>query len=618
MPGELTANILYYVNPVEYNTDTSPGICGLNAQTNKPTNSRQISATKRAVFQQELSSIYHLFNFVKAQGAQACYNQRMNIRKQIGDLLEKFSNNQVKDFQVEIPENLNFGDYSTNLVLKLVKEQKQAPKEISEKLIKFFAKNQHPAIEKVHIAGPGFVNFSLKESWLIEQVGELNKSSERFSKSEIGLGKKVHLEFISANPTGPLTLANARGGFLGDILSRVLKRAGYKVFTEYYVNDRGNQVAVLAESVLRKYWQQHGITIDFPETCYQGAYVDELAKKLHLPNYKITDTQKLNEIRDKIKDKVVEKMLKEIQRVVSEEMGIHFDSWFSEKNLVENSKTTEEVLAQLKNQGAVYEKEGATWLATTKFGDDKDRVLIKTNGEMTYFVPDIAYHWLKFTKYKSDIAINILGADHHGYVDRMQAAMKALGVKGELKIILIQFVRLIQAGKEVKMSKRRGTYVEAEEIINEAGLDATRFFFIMHAANTHMDFDLDLAKARNEKNPVYYVQYAHARICSILKNVQGLKTIKDPEKKLEPVERRLILQLIRWPEVLEDVSVDYGAHRLPQYAMELARTFHEFYTKVRVIDNNQVRDFPLKLTKATKNVLADILKILGISAPEKM
>lgn len=542
----------------------------------------------------------------------------MNVRNEIKNLLSKFVQDESADFQVEVPENPAFGDYSTNLVLKLVKERKKPAKEVSDNLARFFAKTQNQAIAKVNIAGPGFVNFTLNDGWLIEQVGELNRSVERYSRSDLGKGRKIHLEFISANPTGPLTLANARGGFLGNVLARVFARMGYKVFTEYYVNDRGNQVAVLAESVLRKYWQQHGITIDFPESCYQGVYVDELAKKLHLPNYKITDIQKLNEIRDKIKDKVVEKMLKEIQRVVEKVMGIHFDGWFSEKALVENSNTIDETMAQLKKQGVIYQKEGATWLATTKFNDDKDRVLIKADGEMTYFLPDIAYHWLKFTKYKADTAINILGADHHGYVDRMQAAMKALGVNGTLKIILIQFVRLVKEGAEVKMSKRRGSYVEAEEIIQEVGLDAARFFFSLHASNTHMDFDMDLAKARNEKNPVYYVQYAHARICSILKNTEGLKVVKTPKVVLEPVERKLILKLIRWPEVLEEVSLDYGAHRLPQYAMDLARTFHEFYTKVRVIDNNETQEFPLKLIKATKNVLADILNALGISAPIKM
>ena len=542
----------------------------------------------------------------------------MNVRNEVKKLLLKFVQDESADFQVEVPENPAFGDYSSNLVLKLVKERKKPVKEVSDNLVKFFAKTQNQAIAKVKIVGPGFVNFTLNDGWLIEQVGELNRSAERYSRSDSGKGRKIHLEFISANPTGPLTLASARGGFLGDVLARVFSRMGYKVFTEFYVNDRGNQVAVLAESVLRKYWQQHGITIDFPATCYQGLYIDELAKKLHLPNYKITDIQKLNEIRDKIKDKVVEKMLKEIQRVVEKVMGIHFDGWFSEKALVEKSKVVEEVLALLKKQDLLYEKDEATWFKSTKFGDEKDRVLIKTNGEMTYVVPDIAYHWLKFTKYKADIAINILGADHHGYVGRMQAAMRALGVKGNLKIILIQFVRLVKDGVEVKMSKRRGTYVEAEEIIQEVGLDAARFFFILHASNTHMDFDMNLVKERNEKNPVYYVQYAHARICSILKNTQGLKVIKTSKIELEPVEKKLILKLIHWPEVLEEVSLDYGAHRLPQYAMDLVRTFHEFYTKVRVIDNNETREFPLKLIKATKNVLVDILNALGISAPVKM
>ncbi|RJO59017.1 arginine--tRNA ligase [Candidatus Parcubacteria bacterium] len=541
----------------------------------------------------------------------------MNVKNEIRALLQKFQDAKI-DFQVEIPENLNFGDYSTNLVLKLAKATNQNPKKLAEGLIAHLSQTQSKIIASARLAGPGFLNFTLNDEWLLAQLEQLSHSARNFAKSDFGKGQKIHLEFISANPTGPLTLANARGGFLGDVLARVFKSAGYKVFSEYYVNDRGNQVAILAESVLRRYWQRQGITIDFPETCYQGAYIDELAGKLHLPNYKLSDLNKIAEIRDKLKDKIVAKMLKEIQRVVENVMQIHFDNWFSEKALVEDSKIVTQVLAQLKAQQAIYEKDGATWLATTRYGDDKDRVLIKADGEMTYFLPDIAYHWLKFSKHKANLAINILGADHHGYVARLQAALKSLAVKGSLEVILIQFVRLLKAGEEIKMSKRRGTYVEAEEVIKEVGLDAARFFFLLRAADTHLDFDLDLAKAQNEKNPVYYVQYAHARICSILKKAQGLKIQKIQSSKLVDPERKLLLKLIQWPEVLADVSQDCGAHRIPQYALSLARTFHEFYTLVRVISEDQTQELPLKLIKATKQVLADILNVLGISAPEKM
>lgn len=334
----------------------------------------------------------------------------------------------------------------------------------------------------------------------------------------------------------------------------------------------------------------------------------------------MTDVAKIHEISDKIKDKVVATMLKDIQHVVTKDLGITFDNWLSEKALVA-SGVLDKLLATLKAKGMIFEKDGATWLATTKYGDDKDRVLVKADGEMTYFLPDIANHWLKFTKHKANVAINILGADHHGYVLRMHAALKGLGMEDAQHIfqpIIIQFVRLIRDGKEVKMSKRRGTYVEASELIEEVGLDAARFFFLMYDVNTHMDFNLDLAKEQSEKNPVYYVQYAHARICSILAKVKKLPMGKGKAGALHPSSRKLILELLRWPEVLEDVARDYGSQRIPQYALDIARTFHEFYTNVRVIDTDTVQVVPLALVNATKNVLADVLSTLGISAPVKM
>lgn len=522
--------------------------------------------------------------------------------------------------KIERTPRPEFGDYATNVALSVAHMQDALPRDVAQQLSLRIAATKHEAIQKVEVAGPGFINITMSDSWLTAQVKSLQKSAATISKSTTFKGQHAHVEFISANPTGPLTLANARGGFLGDVLGNVLQRAGYKVYREYYVNDRGNQINVLAESVLRRYFQQQGITIDYPETCYQGVYIDELARKLRLPNYKMTDVAKLAEIRDKIKDKVVATMLKEIQRVVTKVMHIDFDNWLSEKTLVAPG-TLEKLLATLKAKGMMYDKDGATWLATTKYGDDKDRVLTKADGEMTYFLPDIVNHWLKFTKHKANVAINILGADHHGYTGRMHAALKGLKVVDETHIfhpLIIQFVRLIRDGKEVKMSKRRGTYIEAEEVIEEVGLDAARFFFLMYDANTHLDFNLDLAKEHSEKNPVYYVQYAHARMCSILTKVGKAKIAKPTAAPLHPSARKLILELLRWPEVLEDTARDYAAQRIPQYAIVLARTFHEFYTNVRVIDNDIVQALPLSLVRATKNVLADVLDTMGVSAPNKM
>ncbi|MFA6473506.1 MAG: arginine--tRNA ligase [Patescibacteria group bacterium] len=544
----------------------------------------------------------------------------MHIRFELQKMLQELVGADALKVKVERPSSAEHGDYATSIALALGKQQGIAPQQAASQLVEKLKAQAHPAIGDISIAGPGFMNLRLSDAWLTAQGVAAAKSVAGLGKSMLHKGEHAHLEFISANPTGPLTLANARGGFLGDVLGNVLQRTGYKVVREFYVNDRGNQVGVLAESVLRRYWQQQGITIDYPETCYQGAYVDELARKLKLANYRMTDVAKIHEIRDKIKDKVVATMLKEIQRVVTKTMGITFDNWLSEKALVA-SGVLDKLLAKLKDQGMIYEKEGATWLATTKYGDDKDRVLVKADGEMAYFLPDIANHWLKFTKHKANVAINILGADHHGYVARMRAAMQGLGFDNaahQFHPIIIQFVRLLQDGKEVKMSKRRGTYVEAEEVVEEVGLDAARFFFLMYDPNTHLDFNLDAAKAQNEKNPVYYVQYAHARMCSIIAKTKGLPVAKTPVGVLPASARRLILELLRWPEVLEDVSRDYGVQRIPQYALDLARTFHDFYTNVRVIDNEHVQSLPFTLVRGTKNVLADVLDTLGITAPAHM
>lgn len=542
----------------------------------------------------------------------------MNVRSELQGIVAKVSG--VQSPKIERTPRPEFGDYATNVALSVAQRNDARSHDSAQTLALKIAAQKSPLIASVKVAGPGFLNLSLDDVWLTTQAKGIAKSAARLSRSTQYKSRNAHVEFISANPTGPLTLANARGGFLGDVLGNVLERVGYKVLREYYVNDRGVQVSVLAESVLRRYFQQQGITIDYPETCYQGVYVDELAGKLKLPNYKMTDVAKLGEIRDKIKDKVVATMLKEIQRVVTKDMRITFDSWFSEKSLV-SSGIIEKVVSVLRQKGMVFEREGATWLATTKYGDDKDRVLVKADGEMTYFLPDIAYHWLKFTKHKANVAINILGADHHGYIGRMHAALKGLGVEDadhQFQPIIIQFVRLLRDGQEVKMSKRRGTYVEAEEVVQEVGLDAARFFFLMYDVRTHMDFNLDVAKERSEKNPVYYVQYAHARICSILAKASTQRVARERAGALHPASRKLILELLRWPEVLEDTARDYAVQRIPQYALDIARTFHDFYTQVRVIDANHVQAFPLALIRATKNVLQDVLETLGIRAPEKM
>ncbi len=522
---------------------------------------------------------------------------------------------------IEYPKDTRYGDYSTNIAMKLAPLVHEEPRQIAGKIAQFTM----PAIKRIEIAGPGFVNFFLGEVWLQRQLDAILKQKARFGTSTMGRNKRINVEFISANPTGPLTLGNGRGGFTGDVLANIFELAGYKPWREYYVNDIGNQVNILAESVLRRYWQHKGIKIEYPDYCYQGAYIDELAKTLYLPNYKLSAAQKLEDIRDKVKMRILDKMLKGIQRVIRHKLNIQFDKFFSERSLY-RSGSVDRVLKLLKAKGLIYKHDGAFWMKTTQFGDDKDRVVIRENGEPVYFLSDIAYHYEKLTKRKFDRIINIVGADHHGYPPRVRAAMEALGVGNRLDFILMQLVRLIRAGQEVKMSKRLGTYVTLEEVIDEVGLDAARFFFLMHAPNTHMDFDIDLAKKKSEENPVYYVQYAHARICSIIRNVEKEHKKKRKEEntsgqkvgQFERGEYGLIKELLKWPGLVEEVSQSYQVQRLPFYGMALATKFHEFYTKYRVIDRGVVNERRRQLVEATKIVLAGCLHTMGINAPEKM
>lgn len=516
---------------------------------------------------------------------------------------------------VEYPPKKEFGDYSSALALQIAGRLKSDPMAIAQKIADNFALAD---VTKVTLLRPGFINFTVSDSWLERLPQEIQKKENSFSASSQLKGRHVNIEFISANPTGPLTLANGRGGFLGDVLANVLTKMGALVEREYYVNDSGNQVNILAESVLRKYFKQHGIPVDFPEYCYQGTYIDDLAKTLRVPNYNLAKT-KMEDIRDKIKDRIVRKMVSDIKSTIKEKMGISFDTFFSEKSLYESEGPIDKTLSMLKEKNLVYEKDDALWLATSKFKDEKDRVLIKKDGEYTYFLPDISYHLDKFERRGFDSVINILGADHHGYVNRMYAAMEMFGHRNQLTLMVMQMVRLMDNGKEIRMSKRKGTYVTIDELIDDVGLDAARYFFLMHAPNTHMDFDLNLAKERSEKNPVYYVQYAHARMCSILKMVEEKGKAFTKETALHHETRELLQELSRWPEILEQTSQDFAAQRLPEFAQRLATSFHVFYTSRRILSSDgSVNQTLLSIVKAAKIVLQDLLSVMGISAPERM
>ncbi len=502
------------------------------------------------------------------------------------------------------------GDYASTVALKLAPHVKQAPLEVAKHLVAQLG--MVSILEKAEVAPPGFINFFLKPEWLQQQVKGI-LADKHFGANQSGKNKKILVEFISANPTGPMTLGNGRGAFAGDTLANVLALNGWAVWREFYLNDIGNQVNILAESVIRRYFQQQGIPTDYPDYCYQGEYVAELAKKLKIEKLKIRDVTAL---RDKVKKRVLTAMIVELQRVVTKSLKVKFNAWFRESVLYEK-KLDLKALATLRNHDLVFEKEGATWFRTTAYGDDKDRVLIKANGEKTYFLSDIALRWNRFAQRGFEREILFLGADHHGYIKRLGAGMAALGYAKRLDVRIVQLVRLMENGTEVKMSKRAGTYVALEDLVNDVGLDVARFFFLMHAANSHMDFNLSLAKEHSDKNPVFYVQYAHARISSILKKTAKLKP-RPGKAEIHPSETALVKALLEFPPLVAEVGQSYEVQKLPFYASNLATKFHDFYTHCRVIDDGQVWPRRLALAKATQMVIAKTLGLMGITAPEKM
>jgi len=553
------------------------------------------------------------------------------IKKKIYQLVAScYGGMELPNYQVDYPPE-GMGDYSLNIALKLATTLSENPMVIANELAEKMRKLDefHDYFAKAEIVHPGFINFYLNPKFINESAMRIidegknygrydNKSNDQERKN-----KKVQIEFISANPTGPLHLGNGRGGFYGDVLANVLLACGYEVEREYYVNDIGKQVNILAESVLRKNLHQSGLKVPYPEYCYQGKYIDELAKKLKLYNYTISSLQKIEEIRDKIKDQVLKLMLKELKNTTEKTMGIKFDNWFLESSLYENGEdsTVETIKKLLKEKDLIYESEGATWLKTSQYGDDKDRVLIKGTGDQTYFLSDIAYQYNKLAIRKFDKVVMIWGADHHGYINRMKAVVSMLGFPGQAEFLILQLVRLMSEGKEIRMSKRKGTFVTVEELVEEVGLDVARFFFLKYTLDTHMDFDLDLAMKQSEDNPVFYVQYAHARICSIIKEVSKQKTEFSEGALLEYIhasEISLLKELIKYPDMLEDVARNYGVHKLPNYAIDVATKFHNFYANCRVIDNEEVKHSRLVLITATKTVLANVLSLMGISAPELM
>ena len=545
------------------------------------------------------------------------------IHDNICKLLQDLNLSQQREFTVEIPNLADHGDYSSNVAMILAKENKTSPKVLAEKLIKELKKNKF--YKKVELAGPGFLNFHLSKALYHDMLWEVHKAGPSFGDSEFGQEEKVLLEFVSANPTGPLNIVSARAAAFGDTLYRVMKKVGYQPSREFYINDAGNQVDILAESLELRLREIHGENIgEFPYDAYHGEYVKHLAHRLNATEGVRVFMMPEKERSEHLKEFALNEML-EMQRQSLERFGVTFESWVSEKTL-RMEGMVEEVLSYLTEADCTYEKEDAIWFSSTKFGDDKDRVLMKSDGSITYFVPDLAYHLTKIQRGFTKL-IDIFGPDHHGYVPRLKAAFQALKYdENMLEIIFLQQVNLFESGEKVKMSKRAGKIVTMDDLVGVVGKDAARYFFIARKANAHLNFDLELALQQNNENPVYYCQYAHARICSIIKKAKKDKVLPRTfkkelcEKLVKAEELALIQKLTDLPELLELMAEFREPHRLATYTEELCGIFHRFYNKHQVVGgkDKELSQARLLLIDTVRNVLAICLDLMGISAPEKM
>ncbi len=521
---------------------------------------------------------------------------------------------------VERPREAQWGDYSSPLPFQLASRLKRPPRTIAQAIIDRFPPTE--ALEKISVEGPGYINFTLAPSWLAAQVDEILRQGEEYGNLDIGRGKRVQVEFVSANPTGPLTVGSGRNAVIGDVLANALAAAGYEVQKEYYINDAGTQMRLFAETLFARYAQALGFDEPIPEEGYRGSYMVELGREIASEEGDRFLKMPREEAVEAIGEIGLRKMLARIKADL-EFIGVYHDNWFSERSLYRDG-LFEKVMGILREKGFIAEKDGAIWFASSELGEDKDNVLVRRTGEPTYFASDIAYHYDKFFRRGFDWVIDVWGADHQGHVPRMKAMMKALGLDPErLSIVLYQMVTLKRGGKEVRISKRTGEIVTLRELAEEVGPDAVRFFLLARAPTSHMDFDIDLAVQQSSENPVYYIQYAHARICSIFRNA-GEIDYSDGNVQLltHPRELELIKQLIRLPEIIELVVGQLAPHYLAFYAQELAGAFHLFYRDCRVLsqnpEDNEITRARLKLVKATQIILSKTLKLMGVSAPERM
>lgn len=511
---------------------------------------------------------------------------------------------------IEIPALPENGDFSSNIALKLAKKIGENPLSLAEKIAKGISDSD---IEKTEVKTPGFINFFVSKNYLKENISKILKEKEKYGSSEIGKGKSINIEFVSANPTGILHLGNARGGSYGDSLARILKFTGHKVIKEYYVNDAGNQITNLGLSIQARYFELCSIPSQMPEDGYFGQEIKEIASLIYNQNGDSYIKKDIEFYKDLGTKEFLNKIIAILRR-----FRIEYDIFTSEKSIYEKYPL-ENVLDTLTKNGATYEEDGAIWFKSSKYFDDKDRVLVKSDGNYTYMVPDIPYHMDKLDRGFTKV-IDILGTDHHGYVSRLKGAIKAMGCdETKIDIKLLQLVKLVANGEEIKMSKRTGNAVTLEELIDEVGIDAARYYFVMRSLDTQMDFDLELAKKKSSENPVYYVSYAYARICTILKSYKEPEASSNYETISENEAYDLLGKLYNFNEVVNEAAIKELPHLITNYAYELAAAFHTYYSKYRIIsDNKQDTLDRINIIKAVKITLENALNLIGVIPPEKM
>lgn len=553
-------------------------------------------------------------NHILKETLEYCYQE---------DLLKKVP---CPEYVIEVPNNPDHGHFATNLPLKMASVQRRAPVQIAAILVDHMI-DPEGWLEKVEVAGPGFINFTIRRGEWLKLVSHILTAKSNYGERRLGAGGKILVEFVSANPTGPLHLGHGRGAAYGDTLCNILSRCGYEVVREFYINDAGRQVRMLGESIFSRWKQLKNPEYPFPQDGYQGEYVRELA--VAAGREKDFTDMEAGEMIQKLaewgKDRMLEEIIEDLKL-----FRVHFDHWYPESRLF-SSGLLEETLREMKNQEELYEKEGAIWIRTSVHGDDKDRVIKKSDGQYTYFASDISYHLDKFKRGYSG-AINIWGADHHGYVNRVKAALKSHGIDPEwLTVLFIQLVKLWREGREIRMSKRTGQYVTLKDLIDEVGVDAVRFVFLTKSHDSPLDFDIDLVKKHDSDNPVYYVQYAHARICSIFRKAEeeGITQLRKPEDVLDRLvleeEMDLIRVLANFPSLLEDICRTSEVHRLTYFLTELAARFHRYFNlgqkhpEKRVItENRDLSRARLFLLDAIRIVVHNGLELLGVQAPERM